>query len=144
MIGSGARAILGFVAAAIAVLTFHQAMWALLLPLDLPGMGMPPPYPTAPVPPWGAPYRGSSVLPWPLRRPVRAGPAISPSVLGDGLVLGIIAVLLGFFVVAPLKGVPVAWTRMVNNWARSLLINGFWGLRRFILPSILPRRRRYV
>ena len=55
MIGSGARAILGFVAAAIAVLTFHQGMWALLHLLNLPGMGMPPPYPIAPVPPWGVP-----------------------------------------------------------------------------------------
>ncbi len=37
------RALLGFVAAAISVLTFHQAMWALLHFAALPGMGMPPP-----------------------------------------------------------------------------------------------------
>jgi hypothetical protein len=61
------RAIIGFIAAAVAVLTFHQAMWALLHFLNLPGMGMPPLYPTAPVPPWGrASHRGCSVLGWPL------------------------------------------------------------------------------
>ena len=37
------RALLGFVAAAVSVLTFHQAMWALLHVLAIPGMGMPPP-----------------------------------------------------------------------------------------------------
>ena len=51
MSGMGTRAVLGFVAAAISVLTFHQAMWALLHVLNLPGLGMPPPYPTGPVPP---------------------------------------------------------------------------------------------
>ena len=72
-------------------------------------------------------------------------PFLRPPYWGDGLVLGIIAVLVGFFVVAPLKGVPVGGGWMVNNWARSLLINGFWGIGvGLILPSILPRRRRYA
>jgi hypothetical protein len=64
MIGSGMRAILGFVAAAIAVLTFHQAMWALLHFLNLPGLGVPPPYPKRRSRHGSPPYRGSSVLGW--------------------------------------------------------------------------------
>ncbi len=49
------RALLGFVAAVISVLIFHQGMWAALHTLALPGLAMPPPYPTDPIPPWGIP-----------------------------------------------------------------------------------------
>ena len=49
------RAVFGFAAAVISVLVFHQAMWAALHALALPGLGMPPPYPTDTVPPWGVP-----------------------------------------------------------------------------------------
>jgi hypothetical protein len=45
------RAVLGFIAAALSVLIFHQGAWALL---HLGGL-MPPPYPMAPVSPWGVP-----------------------------------------------------------------------------------------
>ena len=44
---------LGIVAAVISVLIFHQGMWALLHYLEIPGMTMPPPYPTDPIPPFG-------------------------------------------------------------------------------------------
>ena len=124
---SGTRAIFGFVAAAISVLTFHQAMWAFLHFLNLPGMGMPPPYPTAPVPPWGV-----------------------PRILDLAFWGGLYGILFGlalprFFVVAPLKGSPVGGGWQVNNWMRSLLINGFWGIGvGLILPLILPRSRRYA
>jgi hypothetical protein len=53
--------------------------------------------------------------------------------------------MVGFFVVAPLKGSPVGGGWQVNNWMRSLLINGFWGIGvGLILPLILPRSRRYA
>jgi hypothetical protein len=42
------RALLGFAAAVLSVLTFHQGMWALLYAA---GIKPPPPYPTNPVPP---------------------------------------------------------------------------------------------
>jgi hypothetical protein len=45
------RELLGFIAAAISVLTFHQGMWAALHSMALPGLTMPPPYPTDPIPP---------------------------------------------------------------------------------------------
>lgn len=145
MSSSGARAILGFAAAAIAVLTFHQAMWALLHVLNLPGMGMPPPYPIAPVPPWGVP-RILDLAFWGGLYGVLFGlalPLLRPPYWLDGLVLGIIAALVGFFIVAPLKGAPIGGGWVVNNWARSLLINGFWGIGvGLILPLIVPGLRR--
>ena len=59
------RALLGFLAAVISVLTFHQGMWALL---HLAGQ-MPPPYPTRGVPPWGV------LLGWRLGGCLRIGSA---------------------------------------------------------------------
>ena len=72
-------------------------------------------------------------------------PRLRPPYWLDGLVLGIIAALVGLFVVAPLKGSPDGGGWQVNNWMRSLLINGFWGIGvGLILPLILPRSRRYA
>jgi hypothetical protein len=133
------RAFLGFVAAAIAVLTFHQGMVAVLH-----AMGASPftPYRTTPVPPlnvplivdlcfWGGVY--GAVFGWLV-------PRFTLPLWVCGLILGVIAALVAMFVVAPIKGNPIA-----NGWqawpiARSLLINGFWGLGvGLILPLLMPR-----
>src|SRR5215217_2011107 len=102
------RALLGFLAAAVSVLTFHQGAWALLHAAGLMPLA---PYPTSPVPPlgvplvvdfcfwagiWGAAF--SLALPRLPRAPLW--------LLGLGL--GLLAVLAAWFVVAPLKGQPVA------------------------------------
>ena len=72
-------------------------------------------------------------------------PWLRPPYWLEGLGLGIIAALVGFFVVAPLKGLAIGGGWMANNWVRSLLINGFWGIGvGLILPLILPRRTRYA
>ncbi|HET6194954.1 MAG TPA: hypothetical protein VFE12_04330 [Acetobacteraceae bacterium] len=147
MSGMGTRAVLGFVAAAISVLTFHQAMWALLHVLNLPGLGMPPPYPTGPVPPWGVP-RIIDLAFWGGLYGVVFGlalPRLPRPYWLDGLVLGVIAALVGLFVVAALKGAPIGGGWQVTSWVRSLLINGFWGIGvGLILPLILPRRVQYA
>ena len=66
------RALLGFLAAVISVLTFHQGMWALL---HLAGQ-MPPPYPTRGVPPfWSAADHRPVLLGWRLGCGVRIGSA---------------------------------------------------------------------
>ena len=57
-----------------------------------------------------------------------------------GLVLGLIAVLVGRFVVAPLKGQPIGADWPGARLFRSVLINGFWGVGvGIILPLVLPR-----
>ena len=120
----------GFIAGALSVLTFHQGMWALLHVLEVPGLTMPPPYPVDAIPPlhvprlislcfWGGLWGVLLNAIWPARR--------APMWVA-GLCLGVAAVLTGYFIVAPLKGLPIAGGWHLNNWARSLLINGTWGL----------------
>ena len=122
------RAVLGFVAAVISVLVFHQGMWELLHLIGL----MPPWYPTRGVPPfevpliidlcfwggvWGAVF--GLVLP--------SLPRSYPMWV-RGLGLGIAAALVGLFVVPLIKGLPVAGGWAAMAFVRSFLINGCWGI----------------
>lgn len=133
------RILLGSVAAEIAVLTFHQGtIWALISM----GLSQGTVYSMVPVPPlgvprivnlcfWGGLYGAIYGMVWPR--------LTIPSWL-SGLCLGILASLVGMFVVSSIKGMPVA-----NGWvawpiARSLIINGMWGLGvGLILPLLLAR-----
>ncbi|GGC72019.1 hypothetical protein GCM10011504_57060 [Siccirubricoccus deserti] len=136
------RAFLGFIAAVISVLTFHQGMWALLHAVGI----MPPaPYPISPVPPFGVPlivslcfwgglYGAAFGLLFP-RLPRRM-----PAWL-LGLGLGLLAAAVGWFVVAPLKGQPVASGFVPMRMLISVLINGAWGFGvGIILPVLMARR----
>lgn len=133
------RAFLGFVAGAISVLTFHQGMVALLHTLGLSPFA---PYRIGSVPPFGVPiivdlcfWGGVYGLLFGLLMPRFAWPIWS-----CGLVLGIIAALIGMFVVAPLKGNAIANGGHLWPIARSLLINGFWGVGvGVLLPMLMPR-----
>jgi len=139
------RALLGFIAAAISVLTFHQAMWEALHVLNLPGLGMPPPYPTRPVAPFGVPlildlcfWGGLYGIVFGLLLPRMTAPLWL-----CGLVLGIIAALVGLLVVPAIKGLPIGAGWVPLNWLRSFLINGFWGIGvGIILPLMLRRQPR--
>ena len=136
------RALLGFVAAVVSVLTFHQGMWALL---HAAGVMPPAPYPTNPVPPFGVPLIASLcfwggvygfvfglVLP-------RLPRGVPMWLLGLGL--GLLAALIGWFVVAPLKGQPVASGFVPVRMLVSVLINGAWGIGvGLILPLLMGRR----
>jgi hypothetical protein len=134
------RALLGFVAAVLSVLIFHQGMWALLYAAGMMPRG---PYPMVPVPPFGVPLIASLcfwgglyglvfglVLPRLPRAPMW--------LLGLGL--GIVAALVGWFVVAPLKGQPVASGFVPMRMLISILINGAWGIGvGVILPLLMPK-----
>jgi hypothetical protein len=133
------RVFLGFIAGAIAVLTFHQGMVAAL---HAAGWVQFAPYPTAPVPPFGVPriadlcfWGGLYGAVFGLAMPRFTWPAWL-----NGLILGVIAALVGMFIVAPLKGLPIAGGWAPANILRSLVINGFWGLGvGIILPLLMPR-----
>ena len=133
------RVFLGFIAGAIAVLTFHQGMVAAL---HAAGWVQFAPYPTAPVPPFGVP-RIADLCFWGGLYGAAFGLAMPrftwPAWL-NGLILGVIAALVGMFIVAPLKGLPIAGGWVPANILRSLVINGFWGLGvGIILPLLMPR-----
>lgn len=138
-----ARVVLGFIAAVISVLTFHQAMWAAL---HFGGM-MPPPFPMAPTAPWGVPKIVSLCF-WGGLYGAVFGlvlPRLSPPLWVWGLVLGIIAALVGMFVVNAIKGLPMGYGFALIPWVDSLLINGCWGIGvGIITPLLMPRRVRTV
>ena len=113
------RVFLGFIAGAIAVLTFHQGMVAAL---HAAGWVQFAPYPTAPVPPFGVP-RIADLCFWGGLYGAAFGLAMPrftwPAWL-NGLILGVIAALVGMFIVAPLKGLPIAGGWTPANILRSL------------------------
>ena len=133
------RAFLGFIAAAISVLTFHQG---LATALHAAGVSSFATYRTTPIPPLGAPLIVDLCFWGGLYGAVFGifAPRFTLPLWLCGLILGIIAALVGMFVVAPLKGNPIAAGGQPWPIARSLLINGFWGLGvGVILPLLLPR-----
>jgi hypothetical protein len=135
---------LGFIAGAISVVTFHQATWSLFHVLNLPGLGMPPPFPIDAVPPlgvprilslcfWGGVWGAVFGAVWHGRR---------ESTWWAGIILGFCAALTGLFIVAAIKGLPVGGSWIIGNWVKSLTINGVWGLGVGLLLMVLPFQRR--
>ena len=139
------RAAMGFVAAVIAVLTFHQGMWEVLHVLDLQGLKMPAAYPFDGVPPWQVP-RIVNLCFWGGLYGIVFGlllPRCRLPVWLCGVITGFIAAFVGLVIVSAIKGTPIGAGWVVLSWVRSLLINGSWGLGLgLILPFLLPRSVR--
>ncbi len=135
------RSALGFVAAAIAVLTFHQGMWQALHVLNIPGMGMPLWYPMDPVGPWAVP-RILNLCFWGGLYGIAFGlllPSFRMPIWLCGLLIGFISSFVGFVVVNAIKGLPIGGGWVWLTWLRSLLINGSWGMGLgLIAPLFLP------
>jgi hypothetical protein len=118
---------------------FHQGIVALLHAMGLIARG---PFSTTPVPPFGFPAIVCLSF-WGGVYGAAFG-AVSarfriPMLLA-GLGLGLLAVLVGWFVVAPLKGQPIASGFAAWPMERSLLINLTWGLGvGVLLPLLTPR-----
>lgn len=139
MPGPVARAVLGFVAAVLAVLLFHQAAWE---GFHLAGM-MPPPFPTEPTGIIGYP-RIVSLMVWGGVYGAAFGlllPRLPRPVWPWGVAMGLLAASVSLFVVAPLKGQPVAAGWDPAGIARNVTINATWGLGLgLILPALMRTR----
>jgi len=136
------RLFLGFIAGAIAVLTFHQGTTA-VLHAAFPAWVTSAPYRTMPVPPFGVPSIVSNCF-WGGVWGALFGlvmPKLRWPLWLCGIGLGLCAVLAGWFIVAPLKGVPIAAGWVPSAMLRSVVINGCFGLGvGIILPLLMPRR----
>lgn len=132
------RGSLGFAAAVISVLTFHQGTVEVLHLAGLAGA----PYGVDGIPPFGVPrivnlcfWGGVWGAAFGLLRP--ALPAAPPMWL-KGLALGLAAALVSLFVVPAIKGLPIAGGWAAMAFVRSFLVNGVWGIGvGLILPFLL-------
>ena len=128
-----------FAAGFVAVLIFHQGVWALYRAA---GMAPSPAWSMAPVPPLGVPTVVSSafwgglwgiVLAWLL-------PAAAP-VLGywpAAIILGaLMTSLVALMIVAPLKGRPFAGGWNPKVWMFALTVNAAWGFGTGLLLRVL-------
>jgi hypothetical protein len=139
---TGRWVIAGFLAGAVSVLLFHQGALALLDALHLASRA---PYSAAPTAPFGIPQVWSLafwggvwgvVLAEFLRRLDGA------RLLGAALVFGaILPTLVAWFVVAPMKGQPMAGGFAPKAMAVALIVNAAWGLGTGIGLYLFGRRR---
>jgi hypothetical protein len=133
------RAVAGFLAGAVSVLVFHQGVWAGFHAIGI----MPPPFPTAPVPPYGVPrvydlcfWGGVYGLIFGLLLPVLP----SRGIWLQGIVLGLVAELGALFLVPEIKGLPMAFGGSLPIILISTAINGAWGLGvGLFIPLVVPR-----
>jgi hypothetical protein len=137
-----ARAALGFLAAASAVLVFHQGMWIILY---VAGLMPAPPFPVQGVPPFGVP-RIISLAFWGGLYGAAYGLALPALPQGPprwalGLGLGLVATLASWFVVAPLQGQPMGFGFVPSRMLVGLLLNGAWGLGTALILHLLLLRR---
>jgi hypothetical protein len=140
--GTGIRLALGFLAGMLAVLTFHQGILALLTSFGVLSSNV---YSMRPIPPLGAPQIASNAFwggMWGVvfaafapRRTRAARYWIFAAALG-ALALPIV----GWFVVAPLKGTAIGDGWVPSRMVLSMLVNGVWGVGTGIIFALLTRR----
>jgi len=133
--------ILGFICGAIAVLIFHQGAWALLHALGI----MPrPAYPMAATAPFGIPQLWSIAFwggVWGVLLAALLGRLRGAKLIVAATVFGaILPTLVAWFVVAPLKGQPVAGGFAPMAMMIGPIVNAAWGLGTGIGLALIHRR----
>jgi hypothetical protein len=125
------RYLLGFAAGFVAVLVFHQGMLTLLHAIHFVSTA---PFPLAPTPPFGVPKIWSLAFwggIWGLVFVLfeRSFPRRLPAYLIAAIVFGAIGPsLVAWFVVSPMKGLPIGGGFHPAGVITALSINGAWGL----------------
>lgn len=119
----------GFVAGALAVLIFHQGAFAMLH-----AMGITPraPYPMQATPPFGIPQIWSLAFwggVWGVLLAIALHRLDGPPLVFAAILFGaVLPTLVAWFVVAPLKGQPMAGGFKAAAMATGLIVNAAWGL----------------
>ncbi|MBG1264234.1 MULTISPECIES: hypothetical protein [Nostoc] len=137
------RFVLAFVAGFVAVLVFHQGLLALLHAINFAPRA---PYQTTPTPPFGIPqflsgafWGGIWGLIW---ATITLRWQVNRSYWLTALLFGAVApTLVAWFVVAPLKGLPIAGDWKLPAMITALLVNGAWGLGTALLFSWFGRKQ---
>ena len=139
------RFALAFIAGFVSVLLFHQGVLALLHAVNFAPRA---PYATAPTQPFGIPQIWSSAFwggIWGL-----IWVAVMPRFRDDksywlaALVFGaIVPTLVAWFVVAPLKGQPIAGGWKLAGIVTGLLVNGAWGIGTAGLLRLFSRKQLF-
>jgi hypothetical protein len=132
----------GILSGAASVLVFHQGAAALLNALELSGHA---PYSTQPTSPWGVPQVWSITF-WgglwgALLAATLARLEGAPLLLGALAFGAVLPTLVAWFVVAPLKGQPMAGGLVPMAMAVALVVNGAWGLGTGIGLALFGRPR---
>ena len=138
---SAGRIAFGFAAGFVSVLVFHQLMLALLHVI---GITPATPYALKPVAPFGVPQVISSAFWGGIWGIVFVGvervfPRGGAGYWAAAIAFGAVALtLVAWFIVAPLKGAPVAAGGKPAAMATGLLVNGAWGFGTALLLRLQP------
>jgi hypothetical protein len=121
--------IVGFLSGAVAVIVFHQGAFALLHAI---GLTPRTPWSFAPTAPWGIPQLWSLALwggVWGVLLAAALGAMRGVALIGGAFIFGaLFPTLVAWFIVAPLKGQPVAAGLVPAAMLIGPILNGAWGL----------------
>ena len=137
-------ALLGFIAGALAVLTFHQVGFWIATQLKLVNASF---YSMRPVPPFGVPSIVSAAF-WGGLWGIAAAslvprlPGVLKGPLGWVLFAVIVVDLVNWFVVAPLKGAPIGYGWRAPGVYVVVVVYAFWGFGMWLFYSVGRRLLR--
>ncbi len=134
--------VVGFLSGAVSVLLFHQGVAALLHALDLTARA---PYSMQPTKPFGVPVLWSITFWGGIWGAVLAATLArlhgTPLIVGSLVFGAVLPTLVAWFVVAPLKGQPMAAGFVPAAMTIGPIVNGAWGLGAGIGLALFGRPR---
>lgn len=137
------RLIVGFISGAVAVLLFHQGALGLLHAV---GLSPHAPYAFAATQPWGVPQLWSLAFwggIWGVLLAAALGGLRGAALLGASLIFGaLFPTLVAWFIVAPLKGQPVAAGLVPAAMLVGPIVNAAWGLGTGLGLALFDRKER--
>ncbi len=138
--------ILGFIAGAISVLTFHQVGFLIATQLKLANSIF---YNMKPLPPWGVPTIVSQAF-WGGLWGIAAAfvvprlPGLLKGVLGWVLFAGVVVTLANWFIVLPIKGAPIGGGWRMPGPVVVPVVYAFWGFGMWVIYGLARRTLKWA